>query len=110
MKIQSFKLDGWKVLDTGNISSVEYLNCQSCTTPLEPIVTFVGTNRIRIGFCPCGYLGYMERPTKEWINNFYLKKWDEVEFDKIVKELESRKKYGVAKKGLARLAEISERL
>ena len=110
MKIKSFKLDGWKVLDTRDIPIVEHLNCPSCILPLEPIVTFVGTNRIRIGFCPCGYLGYMDRPTKEWINNFYLKTWDEVEFDKSVKELESRKKFGVAKKGLARLLEISKRL
>ena len=53
-------------------------NCIACTNKLEPICALRSSSTtVRIGFCnKCGYVGYMDRPTKTWINNYYSLSWD----------------------------------
>lgn len=56
-------------------------NCPTCSTPLQCLCTLISGDdrvRIRIGLCArCGYLGYINRPTKEWMVNFYSTQWDQ---------------------------------
>ena len=54
--------------------------CPACEAPLETLAALMGNDgkqRIRLGFCPkCGYIGYIDRPTKDWMVNFYANVWD----------------------------------
>jgi len=54
------------------------VNCPACTDPLIAVCALRSPNQImRIGFCEkCGYFGYMDRPDKEWMVNFYSSEWD----------------------------------
>lgn len=54
-------------------------NCPACQSTLEPIVGLVGNSNltIRVGQClRCGYVGYIERPSKDWMMRFYARTWD----------------------------------
>ena len=56
-----------------------WLICPSCGTGLKTICHLVGgdDHRIRFGLCEnCGYMGYMDRPSSGWMNNFYSREWD----------------------------------
>ncbi|MBX4211219.1 MAG: class I SAM-dependent methyltransferase [Candidatus Yanofskybacteria bacterium] len=75
--------------------------CPACAASLEPMCTLVGyggRQQMRIGGCAtCGYIGYIDRPTKEWIVNFYSTTWDvhtalSVEQVKSLTPLEQEKK------------------
>ena len=54
--------------------------CPSCANSLKPVCVFSDnekTQEIRFGICDfCGYGGYMDRPAKEWMVDFYKNKWD----------------------------------
>lgn len=54
--------------------------CPACRHSLWPVVSLVGfegKQRIHVGGCDyCGYIGYIDRPVKEWIVNFYATSWD----------------------------------
>lgn len=83
---------GFQVLDTAEFHLVNVFEldrsiplekqdrCPACVVNLEVAVTLVGhggKQQIRIGFCKlCGYSGYMDRPSKEWMVNFYSNTWD----------------------------------
>ncbi len=56
--------------------------CPTCDTVLSPLTVLTthkkSSPRILIGVCEhCGYLGYMNRPTDEWIVEFYNNTWDQ---------------------------------
>jgi len=55
--------------------------CPLCKTLLETVCVLIGNEgsmRVRIGACGlCGYIGYQDRPSQEWIVDFYKNNWDE---------------------------------
>jgi 2-polyprenyl-3-methyl-5-hydroxy-6-metoxy-1,4-benzoquinol methylase len=63
---------------TGDVPLQEIRFCPACTFTLKPISALRNQQRsIRIGLChQCGYFGYMDRPTKEWLNSYYSTHWD----------------------------------
>ena len=41
-----------------------------------------GRRRVRLGCCPdCGHITYIDRPTKEWVDGYYLSAWDAHELE-----------------------------
>ena len=81
VKILKFlDLRGWKVLDWDkNIPVSEQTLCPADDEKLKTIATLVGyegRQKLRVGCCDqCGYIGYIDRPTKEWISKFYFEDW-----------------------------------
>ena len=74
-------LHGWKILELdASVPLSTEPNCPACFSSLETIVTLAGNGgqqRLRVGCCPaCGYIGYIDRPTREWVRQFYLSIWD----------------------------------
>lgn len=59
---------------------VEQPDCPCDRTRLRTIAVLIGNagrKRIRVGCCPdCGYVGYIDRPTREWISEYYSDTWD----------------------------------
>ncbi len=102
-KILNFlDLFDWKIFDIRTASEwIEDLHCPCDKTMLKTIATFFGnggTNKIKVGVCTaCGYIGYIDKPTKEWIKNFYLNTWEDTESPK-VKKLVKKIKQGRDKK------------
>lgn len=71
-KLSLLTLDGKIPLD-------QWLNCPACEAGLKPVCRLVDGFRqeIRFGLCEnCGYMGYMDRPTKAWMIDFYSRGWD----------------------------------
>lgn len=72
-RVKVFTLDGSIPLE-GQIA------CPACGNDLRPVCLFSnskGTKEVRYGLCLfCGYSGYMDRPAKEWMIDFYSRKWD----------------------------------
>ena len=57
----------------------KWLVCPSCETGLRPVCRLVDSfyRQVRVGLCEnCGYMGYMDRPIKAWMNDFYSREWD----------------------------------
>ena len=101
----AFKVDhfsqlqgGWKILEIDSrIPLAVQKRCPADGNPLRTIVTLIGNNggqRMRYGACDsCGYAGYIDRPTQEWINAFYLEIWKSSEVTAITNvEIENRRK------------------
>lgn len=84
-KIRNFrKLDNWKLLEINKeVLLVSNTYCPVDNAVLNTICTLVGnegTQRLRIGCCTaCGYVGYIDRPTREWVDKFYADTWDKAE-------------------------------
>lgn len=55
--------------------------CPADETVLKTMCTLVGregTQKIRVGCCPmCGYVGYIDRPSPKWMEQYYLDHWDD---------------------------------
>ena len=92
--------------------------CPADDLALKTIATLVGRDgaqKIRVGYCvSCGYVGYIDRPTKDWINRFYLTTWDRAEeknTDEVVAMFKNKfQQMDVGKKGeLGRLEEIDKK-
>lgn len=81
-KILKFlELCDWKALEVdGSVPFEQNLLCPSDQGNLKTLCTLVGNEgneKIRIGCCPsCGYIGYINRPSREWISRFYAEMWD----------------------------------
>ena len=70
------KLNGWSVIEM-TMPLIQSPLCPACEVPLLVIAFLKGIQQIRIGVCDtCGYMGYVDRPTKEWFDAFYEEKWD----------------------------------
>lgn len=53
--------------------------CPCCEAELAPVGAIYSTLTVRLGLCGrCGYLGYMDRPTSDWLESFYSSTWDEL--------------------------------
>ena len=75
------KLDNWKLLEIDRATPMGVREtCPSDQRPLATVATIVGNQgreKLRIGCCEqCGYVGYIDCPTKEWIDAFYARVWD----------------------------------
>ena len=69
---------GWRPIPM-DMPLVRQSHCPCCEASLEPVVTMSGTvgPSIEVGACPrCGYVGYIDRPTEQWFNDFYASDWD----------------------------------
>ena len=70
-------------------------NCPCCERGLKTFCTLLGKNgrkRMRLGLCEsCGYAGYIDRPTKDWIIKFYDEEWDNAKARDIKREAERLK-------------------
>ena len=54
--------------------------CPACDSKLEPFCALINESqnqKMEFGLCQnCGYMGYIDRPAKEWMVKFYSEKWD----------------------------------
>lgn len=79
--IEPLELQGWKVLAIDDsVPQATALSCPADDAAMRTLCTFVdGTarTRIRLGCCPrCGHVSYIDRPTVDWMNRYYLESWD----------------------------------
>lgn len=100
----------YKVLEIDSsvpMDSQEYCPCDDCA--LKTICVLVGNNgsqKLRIGCCDsCGYIGFIDRPSKEFIDTFYLEDWDDAHNKNIQLEIEKYKARGGSRFG-ASLASV----
>lgn len=74
--------------------------CDACKKKLSVLCTFISgkdKTRIRLGICKiCGYMGYIDRPSKEWVDHFYTEEWDNAQL-KNVNEDAPQIKFGLTK-------------
>lgn len=81
-KITQFRrLDNLKILElTKDIPLDMQPVCPCDGARLRTLCTLAGPKgiqRLRIGCCAsCGYVGYIDRPSREWITEFYANTWD----------------------------------
>ena len=65
-------------------------NCPGCDKELKPFCTLIASDdrkRMRMGLCvSCGYIGYIDRPTKEWIVDYYIEDWDNAKARNLAEE------------------------
>ena len=74
-------LRGWTTLDIGaQVPLAEVKECPAGDGLLRVLATFVndsGQTRIRLGCCEaCGHVTYIDRPTAQWMGDYYLESWD----------------------------------
>lgn len=57
-------------------------DCVACLNPLTVVATFLAgqqRQRMRYGVCSgCGYMGYIDRPPKQWMVEYYSSSWDRI--------------------------------
>ncbi len=95
--VKFLKLDDWiPLIIDEQIRIAQQNNCPSDSTALRTLCTLVGVEgdqKMRIGCCPsCGYTGYIDRPTKEWIKQFYIENWDRAKTINLNQEVKKQKK------------------
>lgn len=77
-------------------------HCPADGATLQTICTLFGNNgrqRMRVGACDdCGYIGYLDYPSQEWLQAFYRLEWGRTVETDIIKELDRRKR--ISKKKL----------
>ena len=63
-----------------NIPLEQQSKCPSCENELKTACVFVSEKsvmRMKYGICThCGYMGYIDRPSKQWMIDFYSNDWD----------------------------------
>ena len=63
-----------------SMTLIKITQCPGCTRELKNVCSMVGHEGkqiVRIGVCTyCGYMGYIDRPSREWIVSFYSNEWD----------------------------------
>lgn len=74
--------------------------CDACKTQLSVLCTFISHKdriRMRLGVCKtCGYIGYMDRPSKKWVDHFYTEEWDNAKLKNVCEEA-PKIKFGLTK-------------
>jgi 2-polyprenyl-3-methyl-5-hydroxy-6-metoxy-1,4-benzoquinol methylase len=81
------ELRGWTALDIADqVPLAEVAECPAGDGALRVLATFVdseGRPRIRLGCCPsCGHVTYIDRPTTQWMDQYYLESWDGHDIEK----------------------------
>lgn len=66
-------------------------HCPACSSRLSVLYTLVSggaKRRMRCGMCEqCGYIGYMDKPSRPWLSSFYREEWDNAKVRDIEKEI-----------------------
>ncbi|MBP9701580.1 MAG: class I SAM-dependent methyltransferase [Candidatus Pacebacteria bacterium] len=97
-------LAGWKKIEVKNIEQFQAnTSCICCLGRLETLATIQDPKHsLRIGCCDsCGFVTLIDKPSHQWIIDFYAKTWN-VE--------EGQKKFANAEHKESRLAPILEKL
>lgn len=92
-------LNYWKTDDLRRIKVIFPLvaqhSCPADETKLQVICTMFGNNgkqRIRIGACDnCGYIRYVDYPSKKWLDKFYRSEWLSVREKDVIAEVNRRR-------------------
>lgn len=90
--LKFFDLHDWKIFELVNSSewNVEG-KCPAHNRELNSVVLFSGNSgkdQVRLGCCGiCGYIGYKNLPSKEWIHEFYKNTWEDTELPKVKKDI-----------------------
>lgn len=81
---KTLNLAGWKVMnieDSSNFKKVD--TCVCCLHTLSTLATLQNNdskNHIRVGCCPnCGFVTLMDKPSHQWIIDFYTNTWSKEE-------------------------------
>lgn len=71
------ELSGWRPIPM-DMPLVQQTHCPCDGVELQTACNLIGDDvTVRVGMCPqCGYLGYIDRPTREWFEQFYNSDWD----------------------------------
>ena len=80
-------LHRWKVIDVGpNVPLVSPSSCPCDEGTLRTLCTFAssdGVVRVRVGRCvECGHITYIDRPSRAWMDDYYLTVWDANDLDR----------------------------
>ena len=100
-RVEAFlQLQKWKVLETGShvpLTSISVCPCDE--EELRPPCTFVsddGLVRLRVGCCEsCGHITYMDRPTRAWMDSYYLAIWDTERLDPASSQTDQEALHGI---------------
>ena len=89
-------MSDWKIFELSDAGSWSVAGkCPAHGLTLKGIVLFSGNegkDKIRLGCCEiCGYIGYKDLPSKEWIHEFYRNAWEDTESAKVKKSIEKIK-------------------
>ena len=84
--------EDWKVFELAQDAGwIERRNCPCDGGVLRTVCSFFGNEgkqKIRLGVCSnCGYIGYIDQPTKKWIYDFYMNTWEDINSPKVKKLL-----------------------
>ena len=100
--VKFLDLYDWKTLEV--TEDIPLISQAACPCEENPLSTFVsifsedGSQKIRLGLCKnCGYLGYIDRPSSEWIRKFYFETWDEAPSKNMSREIREKHKNVLAK-------------
>lgn len=83
---QPLDLSGWRSLEIDQEVPLETIpDCPAGDGVMRPLATFfdrTGAVRVRLGCCPsCGHIAYIDRPSAEWMSQYYLDDWDSDDLD-----------------------------
>ncbi len=60
------------------LESVDICACCADVLICRAVIRSDTSKQVRIGACrACGYVGYMDRPSRQWFESFYHDEWDE---------------------------------
>jgi len=89
-----------RTISMAGVPMERHEQCDACKTKLSVLCTFISRKdktRMRMGVCKtCGYVGYMDRPSKKWVDHFYTEEWDNAKL-KNVDEDAPKIKFGLTK-------------
>lgn len=73
-------LDTWQRVDASAVPLVKVTKCPCCQDELKDIAVLTEKSHsatVAIGHCAdCGYIGYTDKPTADWVADFYNETWD----------------------------------
>ena len=89
-----------RTISMAGVPMEQHEECDACKTKLSVFCIFVSRKdmtRMRLGICKtCGYMGYMDRPSKEWVDHFYTEEWDNAQLKNVYEEA-PKIKFGLTK-------------
>lgn len=95
LKVRGCFSEDYKICELDpTVTTVVEPFCPCDSSPLSTVCTLVGRDgqqRIRVGCCSsCGYIGYIDRVTKEWLIRYNAEIYDSPEKIEIAEEVRSR--------------------
>ena len=91
------KLFNLKVLEFDkDIPIIRSTACALDGSEMALLCRFTGKDialSIEVGCCrKCGYVGYIDKPTEEWISTFYAEVWDDAKKKKLTRRFRGENK------------------